>query len=125
MKDIQTTLNDYFNAWNQALQTKDGEFIRQYMSRSFVGYWAYSEVREPDPYYYDYDLHLVLKQMNDAEKSFHPLSIVERKGGQEAIVVGRETNVIKGEPFSAHCMFIWGREDEGWKLQREYIELES
>ena len=29
-----------------------------------------------------------------------------------------------GEPYSAQCMFVWRKENNEWKLLREYIELE-
>ncbi|ASK63949.1 DUF4440 domain-containing protein [Virgibacillus phasianinus] len=122
MDQIQGVLKDYFQAWNEGLTSKNGDGIRKYMSKKFVGYWANSEIDQPDPYYFDYDLNEVLKQMDHAEKSFEVASIIERKN--ERLVVGRETNVINGKPFTAQCMFVWRKEDGEWKLLREYIELE-
>lgn len=94
------------------------------MSKSFVGYWAHSNIDQPDPYFYNYDLDSVLKQMDNAEKSFEAVSITKRRNGEEYLVLGRETNVINGEPYTAQCMFVWRKEDGNWKLLREYIELE-
>ncbi|QFT87599.1 hypothetical protein FIU87_02955 [Bacillus sp. THAF10] len=124
MKSIENVIQDYFKAWNEGFVSKNGDSIRSFMSREFVGYWAHSKISQPDPYYYSYDLNSVLEQMNDAEKSFEIYSITERNAATEKIVVGRETNVISGQPFSAQCMVIWRKEGDQWKLLREYIELE-
>lgn len=124
MAEINEVLQDYFESWNEGFKSKNGDGIRQFMSVNFVGYWAHSSIVKPDPYYYDYDLNGVLEQMNHAEKSFIPSSITERKNGEEVVVVGRETNIIGGVPYHAQCMFIWRKEENQWKLLREYIELE-
>ncbi|WP_144510812.1 nuclear transport factor 2 family protein [Bacillus sp. FJAT-22090] len=124
MDDIQNILKKYFQAWNNGLISKDGDEIRRFMSKNFVGYWAHSNMEKPDEYGYDYDLDGVLQQYGQAEKSFVPVSIVERKNRKECLVLGRETNVIEGKPYTAQCMFVWRDEEEGWKLLREYIELE-
>lgn len=124
MENIKQILNDYFDAWNKGFISKNGEEIRNFMSKNFVGYWANSNIEKPDPYYYEYDLDSVLKQMDNAEKSFKYVSIIERKNGEEFLISGRETNTINGEHFTAQCMFVWRKEDNEWKLLREYIELE-
>lgn len=124
MENIQHILNDYFKCWNEGFISKNGDKIRSYMSVKFVGYWAHSNVDKPDVYYYNYDLNNVLKQMDNAEKSFEAVSITTRKNGFEFLVLGRETNLINGEPFTAQCMFVWTKEGNEWKLLREYIELE-
>ena len=121
MKEV---LNGYFKAWNDAFISKDGDEIRNYMSRNFIGYWAHSSLDEPDKYDFNYDLNQVLKQYEYAVKSFEPFSITERKMGEEILVLGKEINIINGEPYSAQCMFVWRRERNEWKLLREYIELE-
>lgn len=117
MDDIQAT-------WNEGFISKSRDSIRSYMSKKFVGYWAHSNLDKPDVYYYTYDLNNVLKQMDKAEKSFEIVSITTRKNGFEFLVIGRETNLINGEPFTAQCMFVWRKEGNEWKLLREYIELE-
>ncbi len=124
MDDIQGVINDYFKSWNEGFISKNGDSIRSYMSKKFVGYWAHSNIDKPDVYYYTYDLNNVLKQMDNAEKSFEIVSITNRKNGFEFLVIGRETNLINGEPFTAQCMFVWRKEGNEWKLLREYIELE-
>ncbi|MFC4559268.1 DUF4440 domain-containing protein [Virgibacillus kekensis] len=124
MRNIDDVLKDYFDAWNKGLITKNSDGIREYMSRDFVGYWANSDINEPDPYYYDYDITSSLKQMDNAKKSFEPFSITERNKGKEILILGKETNLINGEPYTAQCMFIWREESGQWKLLREYIELE-
>ncbi|MBM7095106.1 nuclear transport factor 2 family protein [Bacillus sp. H-16] len=124
MEEIQGVLDEYFSAWNEGFKSKDGEGIRGFMSRDFAGYWAHSEIKKPDSYGYDYDLDAVLRQMDDARKSFETVSITTRKEGVECLVLGRETNLIQGVPYSAECMFVWRKEQDGWKLVREYIELE-
>jgi len=121
MKEV---LNGYFKAWNDAFISKDGDEIRNYMSRNFIGYWAHSSLDEPDKYDFNYDLNQVLKQYENAVKSFEPFSITERKMGEEILVLGKEINIINGEPYPAQCMFVWRRERNEWKLLREYIELE-
>ncbi|WP_099353713.1 nuclear transport factor 2 family protein [Fredinandcohnia onubensis] len=124
MDDIKEILHSYFKAWNEGFISKNGDQIREYMSKSFVGYWAHSNIDQPDPYYYDYDLERSLRQMDHAEKNFNVFSITPRKNGNEYLVSGRETNVINGEPYTAQCMFVWRKEGNEWKLLREYIELE-
>jgi hypothetical protein len=124
LETIKNVVQDYFKKWNEAFVTKNPGGIRNYMSNDFVGYWAHSGIQEPDPYYYNYDLKSVLQQMDKAEKSFEVASIAERKNGEEMLVLGRETNVINGEPYTAQCMFVWRKEANEWKLLREYIELE-
>lgn len=124
LEKIQEVLNAYFKSWNESFISKNGDGIRSFMSKNFVGYWAHSNIDKPDPYYYNYDLNNVLKQMDNAEKSFKIISTTERKKGDEVIVLGREINVIGGEPYAAQCMFIWRKEENQWKLLREYIELE-
>ena len=124
MDNIQEILNGYFKSWNEGFITKNGDGIRNYMSENFVGYWAHSNLDKPDQYDYNYDLNNVLKQYENAEKSFEPVSITERKNGDEFLVLGRETNTINGEPYPAQCMFVWRKEGNEWKLLREYIELE-
>ena len=125
MKNINVVLEDYFAAWNEGFSTKDGECIRHFMSKNFVGYWAHSGISEPTPYYFDYDLESVLKQMDNAHKSFELLTCQFRNNDNEIIVLGKETSVINGIHHAAQCMFIWRLEDSEWKLLREYIELEK
>ncbi|SFK32775.1 protein of unknown function [Halobacillus dabanensis] len=125
MQKIEEVLDEYFDKWNQGFTTKSADGIRSFMSREFVGYWSHSGIVEPDPYYYDYDLEAVLKQMDHAEKSFEAVSINPRKEGEEFLVLGKETNHINGKPFTAQCMFVWRYEGDGWKLLKEYIELEK
>ena len=124
MDNIQAVLDDYFKCWNEGFISKNGDKIRRYMSVKFVGYWAHSNIDKPEVYGYDYDLNSVLKQVDNAEKSFEILSITSRKNGCEFLILGRETNQINGEPFAAQCMFVWTKEGSQWKLLREYIELE-
>lgn len=124
MVNIREVLNSYFKTWNEGFVSKNGDGIREYMSEKFVGYWANSSIDKPDPYFYDYDLNNVLKQMDNAEKSFEIISITERKNGDECLILGKETNLINGKLFAAQCMFVWRKERNGWRLLREYIELE-
>lgn len=124
MNLIEEILDSYFKAWNDGFVSKNSDGIRDYMSTNFVGYWAHSNIEKPDEYYYDYDLNSVLRQMDNAQKSFETVSITERKSGDELLVLGRETNIIDGVPYYAQCMFVWRKESNDWKLLREYIELE-
>ncbi|WP_019241072.1 MULTISPECIES: nuclear transport factor 2 family protein [Bacillus] len=124
MSHFRKVLNQYFEAWNLGLRNKNGTEIRMFMSEKFIGYWAHSNLDCPEEYRYDYDIDEVLMQYNTAEKSFNPLSFTERNNGDEMVVMGREINIIDGEPYPAQCMFIWRKEEGQWKLVREYIELE-
>lgn len=125
MEHIKGVLKDYFKCWDKAFISKDGEKIKSYMSKDFKGYWAHSGLEEPDQYDYNYDLNGVLQQYDKAEKSFEPASISIRKNGEQFVVIGTETALINGEAFSATCMFVWRKEEDKWKLLREYIELEK
>ncbi|KIL35038.1 hypothetical protein SD71_15350 [Cohnella kolymensis] len=125
MDNIQEVLEGYFKCWNEAFISKNGDEIRNFMSKNFVGYWAHSNIDKPEQYDYNYDINNVLKQYDDAEKSFEPVSITKRKDGEDFLVVGTETNKINNIPHTAKCMFVWRRESGEWKLLREYIELEK
>lgn len=125
MDNFDRVLEEYFKCWNTAFVSKNGEEIRHYMSKNFVGYWAHSNLDQPEQYDYSYDINGVLKQYDDAEKSFEPASISSRKEGEEFLVIGTETNLINGIPHLAKCMFVWRKENNDWRLLREYIELEK
>ncbi|WP_246247626.1 nuclear transport factor 2 family protein [Piscibacillus halophilus] len=120
---MEQVLNDYFNAWNQAFKSNDSGLIRSKMSEQFVGFWAHSSLEVPQQYDYHYDLDQVLKQYNqaDVEKSFEIESITKRTN--DVLVIGTETNKINGKPHPAKAIFIWRKENDDWKLLREYIEL--
>ncbi|WP_408009338.1 DUF4440 domain-containing protein [Pseudalkalibacillus sp. A8] len=124
MGHLQKVLDAYFSSWNKAFESKNSEEIRRHMSEKFVGYWGHSGLEVPMQYGYDYDLDNVLAQYEEAQKSFEPMAIIERKPGEEFLVTGTETNIIKGVLYRAKAMFIRRKENEGWKLQREFIELE-
>lgn len=125
MEHIYEVLKDYFKCWNEAFVSKDGEKLKNYMSKNFRGYWAHSNLEQPDQYDYTYDINGVLQQYNHAEKSFKPASISMRKAGEEFVVIGTETALIDGKAYPASCMFVWRKEGDSWKLLREYIELEK
>ncbi|WP_221568474.1 DUF4440 domain-containing protein [Alkalihalobacillus sp. TS-13] len=125
METIHNVIEKYFASWNEAFDSKNSNVIREHMSERFVGYWGRSGMDEPMQYGYNYDLDNVLAQYDDAHKSFEILSHIERKPGEEFLVIGTETNVIQGIPHHAKAMFIWRKENEEWKLQREFIELEK
>ncbi|MDP5274257.1 nuclear transport factor 2 family protein [Chengkuizengella axinellae] len=124
MEEIKEIIDDYFRTWNDAFVSQSEEGIRAYMSKSFIGHWAHSDLDIPMQYRYDYNIQNVLEQYGNAKKSFEPSAITERKDGKQLIVVGRETNMINEKPYRAQCMLIWQKEDNEWKLLREYIELE-
>lgn len=125
MKSFDCVLDAYFQCWNNAFVSKDDEEIRQFMSENFVGYWAHSNLNQPDQYDYTYDINGVLKQYDNVEKSFKPASISVRKEGEEFLVIGTEKALINGITQLAKCMFVWRKENNEWKLLREYIELEK
>ncbi|WP_433748051.1 nuclear transport factor 2 family protein [Falsibacillus pallidus] len=124
MTSIQAVLDAYFESWNDGFISKNADGIKSFMSKKFVGYWAHSNIDQPEFYTYDYDINGVLNHVKNAKKSFTAHSITERKNGGQIIVTGRETSLISGETFAAQCMFIWEKEEDQWKLLREYIELE-
>lgn len=121
---IEKLLEDYINSWNEGFISKNGDKIRRFMSLDFTGYWGHSGLEKPEEYGYNYDLDAVLVNEGDAHKSFDIMSVTERRNGEELVVFGRETNTINGQVFSAQCLFIWRKEEHGWRLLREYIELE-
>lgn len=121
---IEKLLEDYFNSWNEGFISKNGDGIRCFMSKDFIGYWGHSGLEKPQEYGYDYELDSVLVNEGNAHKSFELLSVTERRNKTEIIVFGREINTVNGQVFPAQCLFIWRKEETGWKLLREYIELE-
>jgi hypothetical protein len=124
MKDFDSTLLAYYTSWNEGFKTKEDTKIRSFMSKSFVGYWAFSGIEKPEEYFFDYDIVSVLNQYNaDTKKDFEVLSKTERKNGENYLVFGTETSIIEGKPHQAKVMYVWGLENEEWKLQREYIEM--
>lgn len=123
LDDIRGLLHAYTDAWNSAFETKSDLHIRQYMSKSFRGVWGHSGIEKPEEYGYDYDIVGVLKQYDNAKKSFDPIDVSERNNGAEIIVFGTETNVINGKTFQAKALLIWRNQGGKWKLLREYIEL--
>ncbi|MFT4414300.1 nuclear transport factor 2 family protein [Fredinandcohnia humi] len=125
MEELKSFLDIYFKAWNKGFSSKNGDEIRNLMSKSFVGYWAHSGLDIPDQYDYHYDLAGVLSQYGNAHKSFKVENTSLRKNGEEYVVTGTETNTIDGIPHPAKCMFVIRKEDTDWKLVREYIELEK
>jgi hypothetical protein len=44
MEMIQDILNKYFIAWNEAFISKNGDKIKSFMSKNFIGYWAHSGI---------------------------------------------------------------------------------
>jgi hypothetical protein len=124
MNHFNEVLNNYFHTWNQGFATKNETPIKEMMSSDFKGYWSHSGMNEALIYDYHYDIKEVLMNYDDAQKSFETLSVTERQDGEQIIVTGQETSIINNVPHKARCMFIWKRENDNWKLLREYIELE-
>ncbi|GIO26600.1 DUF4440 domain-containing protein [Ornithinibacillus bavariensis] len=126
MKDFESTLQNYYSSWNEGFKTKDDTHIRNFMSERFVGYWAFSGIEKPEEYFFDYDIVSVLNQYKeDTKKEFNVITKTERKNGENCLVFGTETSLIEGKPHQAKVMYVWGLENEEWKLQREYIEMEQ
>jgi len=121
---IQDALRDYFDAWNDAFQSKNDDRVRRCLSEEFKGYWGRSGLTAPETYDRTLDIQSVLSQYRQAQKSFEPISIVERGDGAEVVVFGTETNDIEGSRSRAKSMMVWRKEHREWKLLREYIELE-
>ena len=74
METIQSVLDNYFASWNEGFISKNGDTIKQFMSSKFNGYWAHSNIDNPEVYGYDYDINSVLKQTDNAIKSFEIVS---------------------------------------------------
>ena len=126
MNNFEIVLTDYYNAWNEGFRTKDATRIREFMSKSFTGYWAFSGIATPEVYDYHYDIVSVLNQYDESTyKEFDVISTTRRKNGENYLVFGTETSMISGNPHHAKCMYVWGMENGDWKLIREYIEMEN
>ncbi|MGM7683236.1 DUF4440 domain-containing protein [Cytobacillus sp. Hm23] len=126
MDTIQEVLDRYYKSWNEGFKSKNGDDIRKYMSKSFIGFWAHSNLNHPEQYDYNYDINAVLQQYDEnTEMTLEPLSITERNNGDEHIILGTKISIINGTPAYAKCMFIWKREENNWKLLREFIEIEK
>lgn len=126
MMSLENTITNYYNSWNEGFSSKDDAKIRSYMSERFVGIFGYSSIEKPEEYHYSYDIKAVLNQYNDqTRKEFEIISTMERRNGENYVIVGLETSYIDGTPHRAQCMYIWERENKEWKLLREFIEIEQ
>ncbi|WP_245604685.1 DUF4440 domain-containing protein [Paucisalibacillus globulus] len=124
MNNFETVLTNYYQAWNEGFQTKDATRFREFMSKSFTGYWAFSGIEKPEVYDYHYDIVSVLNQYDESTyKEFDVVSSTERKNGENYLVFGTETSMISGQSHQAKCMYVWGMENGDWKLIREYTEM--
>ncbi|MFS0673433.1 DUF4440 domain-containing protein [Ornithinibacillus sp. 179-J 7C1 HS] len=126
MRTFEHTLSNYYDSWNEGFVTKDASKIRSYMSEKFVGIFGYSSIEVPEEYHYNYDIKSILKQYNEkTRKEFEIITSMERKNGENYVVLGLETSFIDGNPHRAQCMYVWGLEEGEWKLLREFIEIEQ
>ncbi|GGA89735.1 DUF4440 domain-containing protein [Ornithinibacillus halotolerans] len=126
MRLIEEILKEYYQSWNDGFKTKDDSKIRSFMSSSFTGYWAFSDIEKPEVYDYHYDIINVLNQYDgNTIKEFNVISKIERKEGKNFLIIGTETSKITGAIHSAKCMYVWRLENDKWKLVREYIEMEN
>lgn len=126
MKDFEAVLSDYYSAWNEGFKSKDSNRIKEFMSKDFTGYWAFSGITKPEVYDYHYDISSVLDQYDEnTYKEYEILSITKRNNEENYLIFGTETSTISGQPHHAKCMYVCAIENGDWKLIREYIEMES
>ena len=80
MEVIQKVIEEYFKSWNDGFKSKDGDGIRLFMSENFVGYWAHSNLDQPDRYDYNYDLNSVLEQYMVEVRPYESFVIAFERG---------------------------------------------
>ncbi|WP_029191092.1 hypothetical protein [Ornithinibacillus scapharcae] len=126
MKNFEEVLGDYYKAWNQGFKTKDPTNIKEFMSKDFTGYWAFSGIAKPEIYDYHYDITTVLNQYDEnTNKDYEIISTTKRNSEENYLIFGTETSMISGQPHYAKIMYVWAIENGKWKLIREYIEMEN
>ena len=119
----EQALNEYFAKWNEGFITFDPVPIKDFYHEEFLGFWGNSQLTVPEQYGKDYDLEVILRDMQGAVKTFKTLHYSER-GKNEIAVIGIEVALFEGNQYPAQTMYIWRNTETGWKIMREYIELE-
>ena len=119
----ETDLHQYVEKWNEGFQTFDAAPIKAFYHDEFVGYWGNSKLVVPDQYDKHYDLEQTLRGMPGAVKEFNILHSAKR-ADNEVAVIGTWTAHFDGQNYPSQCIYIWRHTESGWKLLREYIELE-
>lgn len=119
----QQDLDMYFSRWNEGFQTFDVAPIKAFYHEDFNGFWGNSQLLIPDQYGKDYDVEEVLRGMPGAVKMFTPLHFSNR-AENEVAVIGVLTATFEGKKYPSQCLYILRHTAGGWKILREYIELE-
>ena len=116
-------LDLYFSKWNEGFKTFDAAPIKTFYHDDFIGFWGNSQLTVPDQYGRDYDVEQVLRGMPGAVKTFTPLHS-SRRSDNEVAVIGVLSAAYEGNHYPSQCLYILRNTDDGWKILREYIELE-
>jgi len=116
-------LTQYFSEWNKGFQTFNATAIKRFYHNDFIGFWGNSKLNIPDQYGKDYDIEEVLRDMPGAIKTFAPLHYSHRSDNEVA-VIGVLSAEYEGNHYPSQCLYILRNTDDGWKILREYIELE-
>lgn len=116
-------LDMYFSKWNEGFQTFDAAPIKAFYHDDFVGFWGHSQLLVPDQYGREYDVEEVLRGMPGAIKTFTPLHHSPR-AENEIAVIGVLSAAFEGKEYPSQCIYILRNTNKGWKILREYIELE-
>ena len=116
-------MDTYFGKWNEGFQTFDATPIKAFYHEDFIGFWGNSQLNVPDQYGRDYDVEAVLRDMPGAVKTFTPLHF-SRRTENEVAVIGILSASFKGKEYPSQCLYILRHTEDGWKILREYIELE-
>ena len=119
----EQALNEYFAKWNEGFINFEPAPIKDFYHDEFIGFWGNSQLTVPEQYSKDYDLEVVLRSMPGAVKKFNTLHYSER-GENEIAIIGIEIALFEGNHYPAQTMYIWRNTENGWKIMREYIELE-
>lgn len=109
--------------WNEGFQTLDASPIKSFYHDDFIGFWGNSQLTVPDQYRKDYDVEEVLLSMPGAIKTFTALHFSNRSENEVA-VIGVLSAEYKGNHYPSQCLYILRKMNDGWKILREYIELE-
>ena len=116
-------LDLYFSKWNEGFLTFDASPIKDFYHKDFIGFWGHSKLLVPDQYNKEYDVEEVLRGMPGAVKTFTPLHYSQR-ADNEVSVIGVLSATFEGKDYPSQCLYILRNTNDGWKILREYIELE-
>ncbi len=119
----QEAFNLYFSKWNEGFITFNAAPIRTFYHDEFVGFWGNSQLTIPDHYDRYYNVEDVLRGMPGAVKTFSTLHFTNRSEN-EVSILGILTATYEGQDYPSNCLYILRNTDNGWKILREYIEID-